>query len=170
MTISGKHCGKRRNCSFWSISSLLLCFQTAVCCRCVRKRLYDGKGWTVTINISSFYCPCFADQHHRFTRFVLTFIYFVWTLMFRERIMTHLYQMTLKYIMAKVEIADFLFCQNVFNSILFYVVCCKFVVCGKGWHLNTLWQKKKLLISCFVKMFSTLFFSMSSAANWFEMI
>ena len=37
---SGKHCGKRRNCTFCAISSFVTMFSKAVCCRGVRK----GKG------------------------------------------------------------------------------------------------------------------------------
>ena len=42
--MSWKHCGKRRNCSFWAISSFVTIFSKVVCCRCVRKRLYEGKN------------------------------------------------------------------------------------------------------------------------------
>ena len=43
-----KHCGKRRNCAFWAISTFVAMFSKVICCRCVRKRLYVGKGLTVS--------------------------------------------------------------------------------------------------------------------------
>ena len=40
-----KHCGNRRHCSFWAISSFVTMLSKVFCCRGVRKRLYVGNGF-----------------------------------------------------------------------------------------------------------------------------
>ena len=42
--LSQKHCGKRRNCSLWAISSFPTMFSKTVCCWCVKMSIYGVKG------------------------------------------------------------------------------------------------------------------------------
>ena len=43
--LSRKHCGKRRNCSLWAISSFSTMFSKAVCSWCVKMSIYGVKGY-----------------------------------------------------------------------------------------------------------------------------
>ena len=43
--LSWKHCGKRRNCSFWAISPFPTMFSKAVCCWCVKMSIYGVKDY-----------------------------------------------------------------------------------------------------------------------------
>ena len=42
--LSGKPCGKRRNCSLWAISSFPIMLSKAVCCWCVKMSICGVKG------------------------------------------------------------------------------------------------------------------------------
>ena len=47
MTKSGKHCGKRRNCSFWAISSFVTMFSKSCLLQKRQKASIWGKGLTI---------------------------------------------------------------------------------------------------------------------------
>ena len=47
--LSRKHCGKRRNCSLWAISSFPTMFSRAVCFSCIKMSIYGEKTWDGTI-------------------------------------------------------------------------------------------------------------------------